>query len=126
NARDAARKAQQAAASVNDNMLKEKIEYSKEAMTAGSQYTKPLEDDISNGMQAFRNKIADAAGAATKADQGQGMTRALNQATNVLRGMQQLDQQMQSQSGQQQNGDQQGQQGQGQQGQQPGQGQKGQ
>jgi len=75
NARDAARKAQEAAASANDNMLKEKIEYSKEAMSAGSQYTKPLEDDISNGMQTFRQKVADAASASDQGRAGQGMSR---------------------------------------------------
>lgn len=97
NQRDAARKAQEAAASANDNMLKEKIEYSKEAMAAGSQYTKPLEDDITGGMQTFRNKVADAATAANKAQQGQGMTQAANQATDMVRGLQQFNNEVQGQ-----------------------------
>ena len=51
NQRDAARKLQEAAGTIRDGMLKEKIEYSKQAMAGGSEYSKPIENEIGSDIE---------------------------------------------------------------------------
>ncbi len=128
NQRDAARKLQEAAGAIRDDMLKEKIEYSKQAMAGGSEYSKPIENEIGSNIDTLRQRIADAAAAADRAQQGQGLSKGAQQSADLLRGLQTLGQQINPQGNQQGQGQQgQGQQGQGQQGQgQQGQGQQGQ
>jgi hypothetical protein len=127
NQRDTARKLQEAAGTIRDEQLQGKIAYSKDAMVGGSEYSGPIENEIASNIDAVRKKIADAASASDKAQQGQAGNKALGQLSSTLNQMQTFDQQLQQAMGQkgQQGQGQQGQQGQGQQGQ-PGQGQQGQ
>ncbi len=64
NQRDAARKLQEAAGTIRDQMIKEKIEYSKDAMASGAEYSKPIESEIASNLDTVRQKIGEAAGAA--------------------------------------------------------------
>ena len=126
NQRDSARKLQEASGQIRDQMLKEKIEYSKSAMTGGAEYSKPIENDITSNLDTLSRKIGDAAAAAEKAQQGQGLNRAVDNMRNVARGLDSLGQQIQGQQGQGQQGQEGGKQGQGEKGQGQGQGEKGQ
>jgi hypothetical protein len=99
--RDAARKFQEAAGTVREEMLKEKIEYSKQAMQGGSEYSKPMEEQITSNIDTLKQRVDAAAGAAQRADQGQGLQRAAGQASDLVRGMSTLNDQMNQQLGDQ-------------------------
>jgi hypothetical protein len=130
--KDAARKLDEAAGSIRDKRIREKIRYTKGALQgASSQYARGMEDDISANLEALQKKIGDAAGAVGKASKQDAVARAADKTRDLVRGMESLDQRMRDQrqgqgqqKGQAQQG-QQGQQGKGQQGQQA-QGQQGQ
>ncbi len=128
NQRDSARKLNEAAGSIRDNMLKEKIEYSRSAMSGGAEYTKPIESEIGSNIEQLRQKLGEASTAADAAQQGQGLNRASNNMRDLTRDLNSLGEQMDQALGQrgQQGQGQQGEQGQGEKGGQQGQGEKGQ
>jgi hypothetical protein len=146
--KDAARKLDEAAGSIRDKRIREKIRYTQRALQQGAgsqqQYARGMEDDISANLDALQRRIADAAGAVGKQSKQDSLARAADKTRDLVRGMESLDQRMrdraqqqrgqngqngqQSQRGQQgQNGQQSGQSGQqgGQQGQQSQGGQQG-
>ncbi len=132
--RDASRKLQEAAGSIRDNKVKEKIQYSKGLLQGEStDYAKTLESSIGSNLDALKQKIGDAAGAMGQPSKQAELAKALEQTRNLVRGMESLDQQARDRAQQGRQGQQQGQQGQqgqrgqqGQQGQQEQQGQQGQ
>jgi len=141
--KDAARKLDEAAGSIRDKRIREKIRYTKGALQgAGSQYARGMEDDITANLEALQKKVGDAAGAVGKASKQDAVARAADKTRDLVRGMESLQGRLQEgkgqagkgqqgkpgQQGQQANGQQsQGQQGQqGQSGQQGQQGQQGQ
>jgi uncharacterized protein DUF4175 len=119
--KDAARKLDEAAGSIRDKRIREKIRYTKGALQgAGSQYARGMEEDIGANLDALQKKIADAAAAVGKSGKQDAVGRAADKTRDLVRGMESLDQRMRDQR--------QGQQGKGQQGkgQQDGKGQEGQ
>src|SRR3954447_19451135 len=135
--KDAARKLDEAAGSIRDKRIREKIRYTKNALQgAGSQAARGMEEDIATNLDNLQKKIDEAAGAVGKASKQDAVARAADKTRDLVRGMESLDQRMRGQQqgkgqdgkGQQANGQQsQGQQGKpGQQGQQGQQGQEGQ
>jgi hypothetical protein len=123
--KDAARKLDEAAGSIRDKRIREKIRYTKGALQgAGSQYARGMEEDIGANLDALQKKIADAAGAVGKSSKQDAVGRAADKTRDLVRGMESLDQRMrdqrQGQQGKGQNGQQQGK------GQQDGKGQEGQ
>ena len=54
-------------------MVKEKIEFSKQAMAGGSEYSKPIENEIGSNLDTLRQQVGEAAQASDKAQQGQGL-----------------------------------------------------
>jgi hypothetical protein len=136
--KDASRKLDEAAGSIRDKRVREKIRYSKSQLGGSpSDYAKAMEDDISANLDALQRKIGEAEGALGSQTKKEALGRAADKASDLVRGLQSFgermrqQQQQQARNGQssqgQQNGKQQGQQNsqgeQGQQGQQ-GQGQK--
>jgi hypothetical protein len=124
--KDAARKLDEAAGSIRDKRIREKIRYTKGALQgAGSQYARGMEEDIALNLQNLQKKIDDAAGAVGKASKQDAVARAADKTRDLVRGMESLDQRMRGQQqqgkgqdGKGQNGKAQGQQGkEGQQGQ---------
>jgi hypothetical protein len=66
--KDAARKLDEAAGSIRDKRIREKIRYTKGALQgAGSQYARGMEEEIGANLEALQKKINDAAGAVGKA-----------------------------------------------------------
>jgi hypothetical protein len=128
--RDAARKLDEAAGSITDKRIREKIRYTRNTLQGNSNdYARAMEGDISANLDALQKNIADAANAFGEADRQDAMDRTLDRTRDVVRGLESLDQRMRdaSRRGQQGQEGQQGQQGQeGQQGQQGQQGQEGQ
>jgi hypothetical protein len=150
--KDASRKLDEAAGSIRDKRVREKIRYSRSQLQQGgspADYAKGMEDDISTNLDALQRKIADAEASLGNQSKKDALGRAADKAGDLVRGLQSFgermrQQQQQARNGQgQQNGQQQGrqgeqsqqgqqgqgqqgQQGQGQQGQQQGQGQQGQ
>ena len=130
--KDAARKLDEAAGSIRDKRIREKIRYTKGALQgAGSQYARGMEEDIGANLDALQKKIGDAAGSVGKASKQDAVARAADKTRDLVRGMESLDQRMRSgqqgskgQPGQQ--GQQSQQQGKGQQGKEGQQGQQGQ
>jgi hypothetical protein len=112
--RDASRKLSEAATSMRENRLRDKIRYSRSMIRAGVQGSDAsnFEQEIGSNVADMQKKIADAAAALgrTKPD---ATASALDRARELARGMESLDQRMRERSGQQQG--QQGRQGQGQQ-----------
>jgi hypothetical protein len=93
--KEAARKLDEAAGSIRDKRIREKIRYTKGALQgAGSQYAKGMEDDISANLDALQKKIADAASAVGKASKQDAVARAAEKARDLVRGMESLDQRM--------------------------------
>jgi len=66
---DAARRFQDAAGVIREKMIKEKIEYSKQTMAGGSEYSGPMEKEITSNLDAVRQRIDEAAAAADRAKQ---------------------------------------------------------
>ena len=121
--RDASRRLQEAAGSIRDNRLKEKIRYSRGLIRSRPGDTaNAFESEIGGDIDELAEKLAEAAAAVGKTD-GDRMAQALDQTRDLMRSLESLDHRMwqegqESQDGQQ---GQQGQQGQGgQQGGQPG------
>src|SRR3954470_6967551 len=98
NEKDAARKLDEAAGSIRDKRIREKIRYTKGALQgAGSQYAKGMEEDIGANLDALQKKIADAAAAVGKASKQDAVARAAEKARDLVRGMESLDQRMRAQ-----------------------------
>ena len=121
--KDAARKLDEAAGSIRDKRIREKIRYTQRALQQGAgsqqQYARGMEDDISANLDALQRRIADAAGAVGKQSKQDTLARAADKTRDLVRGMESLDQRMRDRAQQQrgQNG-QNGQQSQSQRGQQ--------
>jgi len=137
NARDAARKLDEAAGSITDKRMREKVRYTKNTLRGqASEYAKAMESDIQSNLEGLKGKIGEAQAAFGQADKQDAVGRAVDKARDLVRGMESLDQRMrdkaqQSARGQQGQNGQQGQQNargqqQSQQGQQGQQGQPGQ
>jgi hypothetical protein len=153
--KDASRKLEEAAGTIRDKRVREKIRYSR-AQLGGtpSDYAKAMEDDIGANLDALQRKIGEAGSALGNQSKKDQLGRAADKAGDLVRNLQSINERMrqqqaqarngqgqqnakgqqgqpgqsQAQNGQSQQGQgQQGQQGQGQQGQQgQGQGQQGQ
>jgi hypothetical protein len=137
--KSASQKLSDAAGSIRDNKVKEKIRYSRNLLRAGSPEARGFEQSISDNLDALRDKIADAATSLGARDRADKMADSLDKTRDLVRGLESLDERMREagrrgrpgrdQQGRDQQGrsGQQGQQGQsGQQGQQGQSGQQGQ
>jgi hypothetical protein len=131
--KEAARKLAEAAGSIRDNKVRDKIRYSSSMVRAGMSPgdQQPIESSISSNLDALKNTLGQAASALGKPSQTDAMGQALDKARQLARGVDSLDQRMrerqQGKNGQQGQSGEQGRQGQsGQQGQNGRQGQSGQ
>jgi hypothetical protein len=138
--RETARKLSEAAGSIRDNRLRDKIRYSRSMIRAGVQANDAanFEGEIAGNIGEMQKRVDEAAAALGASDRTDQMANALERAQDLARGLESMDQRMRERNGRnagQQQGregqqgqsreDQQGQRGdQGQQGQQ-GQGQRG-
>jgi hypothetical protein len=133
--KDAARKLDEAAGSIRDKRIREKIRYTQRVLQQGAgsqqQYARGMEDDIGANLDALQRKIGEAAGAVGRQSKQDSLGRAADKTRDLVRGMESLDQRMRDRAQQargqqnQQGKGQQGQQGKGQQGQQGQNGQQG-
>src|SRR5205814_8796312 len=65
--RETSRKLDEAAGTIRDKKVREKIRYSKGALQGSpSQYARAMEDDIGANLDALKKKVAEAAGALGK------------------------------------------------------------
>ena len=117
--KDASRKLDEAAGSIRDKRVREKIRYSKSQLGGSpSDYAKAMEDDISANLDALQRKIGEAEGALGSQTKKEALGRAADKASDLVRGLQSFgermrqQQQQQARNGQssqgQQNGKQQG------------------
>jgi hypothetical protein len=89
--KDAARKLDEAAGSIRDKRIREKIRYTKSTLQgAGSQSARGMEEDIALNLQNLQKKIDDAAGAVGKASKQDAVTRAADKTRDLVRGMESL------------------------------------
>jgi len=114
--RDASRRIDDAAATIRDKKVREKIQYTKRALQPGAQsaYAKGIEEDLGANLDALQKKIGDAAAAMGQAGKPDALGRAADQAKNLVRSMESLNERLQQPKPQGQQGqqNQQGQQGQ--------------
>jgi hypothetical protein len=117
--KDAARKLDEAAGSIRDKRIREKIRYTQRVLQQGAagqqQYARGMEDDIGANLDALQRKIGEAAGAVGKQSKQDSLARAADKTRDLVRGMESLDQRMRDRT-QQARGQQQGQQSRGQDG----------
>jgi hypothetical protein len=112
--KDAARKLDEAAGSIRDKRIREKIRYTKSTLQgAGAQSARGMEEDIALNLQNLQKKIEDAAGAVGKASKQDAVARAADKTRDLVRGMESLDQRMRGQQEQGRGQDGKGQQAQG-------------
>ena len=99
--RDASRKLQEAAGSIRDNKIKEKIRYSK-GMIQGqpTEYATNFEQNIGDNLEALKNKIGQAADAMGQASKQAQLARALQQTRELVRGAESLNQRAKQQGSQ--------------------------
>jgi uncharacterized protein DUF4175 len=91
--RDASQKLDDAAGSIRDKRIREKIRYSKGTLNGQpSEYARAMEDDIAANLDALQKKIGDAAGAMGQAKRQDAMARAAEKARDLVRGMESLNQ----------------------------------
>ena len=83
----------EAADSIRDNKLKEKVRYTN-SMLRGGQTNNELEGDISSGIDALRNKLGQAQGAMGQGKKNDRMANNLDRARNLVRGVDSMQQQM--------------------------------
>jgi hypothetical protein len=135
--KEAARKLSEAADSIRNNKIRDKIRYSSSMVRAGVPPAdqQPLESSIGSNLESLKNTLGQAQSALGRPSQADAMNQALDRARQLARGVDSLDQRLrerqQGQRGQQGQPGEQGQQGQqngrqGQQGQQDQPGQAGQ
>src|SRR5947208_1834411 len=91
--KDASRKVQEAADSIRDNKLKEKVHYTN-SMLRGGQTSNEIEGDVSAGLDALRNKLGQAQSAMGQGNKNDRMGRNLDKAQNLVRGVDSMQQQM--------------------------------
>ena len=92
--RDASRRLAEAANSIRDNKLKEKIRYSKGLVRSRAPETaQAFEEEIGNDIGDLREKLQAASEAVGKSE-GDAMTQALNQTRDLMRGLESLDHRM--------------------------------
>ena len=92
--RDASRQLADAANSIRDNKLKEKIRYSKGLVRSRAPETaRAFEEEIGGDIEDLRNKLQAAADAVGKSE-GDAMTRALDQTRDLMRGLESLEHRM--------------------------------
>ena len=85
--KDAARKLQEAADTIRDRKLKDKIRYSKGVMKAhAAEQARQLEGEIGSDLDALRRKVKDAAAAAGGSDEAK-RTAALERMRDLVRGL---------------------------------------
>ncbi len=85
NDRDAARKLQDAAGTIRDEMVKEKIEYSKQAMAGGSEVLEAHRERDQSNLDTLRQRIGEAAAATDKAAAGARTERARRTTCAICR-----------------------------------------
>ena len=92
--RDASRQLADAANSIRDNKLKEKIRYSKGLVRNRAPETaRAFEEEIGGDIEDLRNKLQAAADAVGRSE-GDAMTRALDQTRALMRGLESLEHRM--------------------------------
>src|SRR5207247_1307037 len=89
--KDAARKLDEAAGSIRDKRIREKIRYTQRALQQGAgsqqQYARGMEDDIGANLDALQRKVADAAGTVGKQSKQDSLARAADKTRDLVRGM---------------------------------------
>jgi hypothetical protein len=89
--REASRKLDEAAGSIRDRKVREKIRYSKGTLSGQpSEYAKAMEDDIGSNLDALQKKIGDAAGAMGQAKKQDAMARAAEKARDLVKGLESM------------------------------------
>jgi hypothetical protein len=108
--KDAARKLDEAAGSIRDKRIREKIRYTQRALQQGAgsqqQYARGMEDDIGANLDALQRKIGEAAGSVGKQSKQDSLARAADKTRDLVRGMESLDQRMRDRAQQQGKGQQ--------------------
>src|ERR1019366_6412466 len=93
--RDASKKLDEASGSIRDKKVREKIRYSKGTLQGDSpQYARAMEDDSSATRAALKKKTAEAAAAMGNQSKQDALSKAAEQARDLVRGMESLDQRM--------------------------------
>jgi hypothetical protein len=110
--KDASRKLEEAAGTIRDKRVREKIRYSR-AQLGGtpSDYAKAMEDDIGANLDALQRKIGEAGAALGNQSKKDALGRAADKAGDLVRNLQSINERMRQQQAQARSG-QQGQQGQ--------------
>ena len=118
--RDASRELQEAAASIRDNKLKEKIRYSRGLVRSRPGETaNAFESEIGGDIEELAELLAEAASSVGRSE-GDRMTQALEQTRDLMRSLESLDHRMWQEGQQSEDGEQAMQPGEGQEGQQQG------
>ena len=83
--RDASRKLDEAAGTIRDKKVREKIRYSRGMLQGSpSQYARAMEEDIGANLDALEKKIGEAAGALGKASKQDALARAAESFSRFL------------------------------------------
>jgi hypothetical protein len=89
--REASRKLQEAANAIRESRLRERIQFSKGVMQGGSpEYARSLEEQIGNSVEDVKRRIEEAAGAVREPSERRA-GRALDQARDIARGLESLE-----------------------------------
>jgi len=91
--RDASRKLQEAAGGIHDNKVKEKINYSKGVLSR-PEYAKAFEQEIGANLDELQSKVGQAAAAMGEASKDAALGKALDQARDLVRGMESMSERM--------------------------------
>jgi hypothetical protein len=109
-AKDAARKLDEAAGSITDKRMREKVRYTKNTLRGQpSDYAKAMEADIQSNLDGLKSKIGDAQAAFGQANKQDAVGRAVDKTRDLVRGMESLDQRMRDKAQQNARNGQQGQ-----------------
>jgi ferritin-like metal-binding protein YciE len=90
----ASQKLSDAAGSIRDNKIKEKIRYSRNLLRSGSPEARGFEQSIGDNLEALRDKIGDAASALGARDRADRMAGSLDRTRDLVRGLESLDERM--------------------------------
>src|SRR5204863_4513249 len=103
--KDAARKLDDAAGSIRDKRVREKIRYTRSQLGGSpSDYAKSMEDDISGNLDALQRKIGEAESSLGQQSKKDSLGRAADKAGDLVRGLQSLGERMRQQQQQARNG----------------------
>ncbi len=82
----------EAAGSIRDNRLQDKVRYSRNLVNRGAtpQAFQTTENDIASGIEDLRKRLQDAAGALGQADNANRMETALERARRLARGLESM------------------------------------